>query len=294
MNNRINILVTGSNGQLGRHIAWLASGSSDNYMFADIEELDITDKRAVDRYVADNKIDVIINCAAYTNVDQAEDNEADAMHINATAVGYLADSMKNNGGTLIHISTDYVFGGERHNTPIAEDGEPNPRGAYGRTKLAGEKQVIASGCKYLIIRTAWLYSEYGKNFVKTMMALTGSREEVRVVEDQVGSPTYAGDLASAIFEIVEERKYADNQGIYHYTNEGVCSWYDFAMEIKQMAGNERCRVTPCRSAEYPSKVERPAYSVLDKSKCKQTFKIEIPYWKESLEKCIKNIKSSDQ
>lgn len=284
------ILVTGGNGQLGRSIAAAAAGSPDEYIYTDVTELDITDREQVEKYVASAAPDVIVNCAAYTNVDAAEDDRDLAGRLNGDAAGYLAQAAVKSGAYLIHISTDYVFGGDLLNTPIAEDAAEAPLGVYGVTKLDGERAVAASGVKAIVIRTAWLYSEYGKNFLKTMRRLTSERPEVRVVVDQVGSPTYAGDLAQAIVGIISRRQLEGHEGTYHYSNEGVCSWYDFATCIARVNGSP-AKVLPCRSSEYPSKVTRPAYSVLDKSKFKTTFDVEIPYWMDSLAKCNANIKS---
>ena len=289
----MNILVTGANGQLGCEMRRLGAVSPNNYIFTDVAELDITNADAV-MYVAKHySIDAIVNCAAYTNVDKAESDEAMAELINATAVGNLARAMKEVGGTLFHVSTDYVFGSEG-NTPRTEDMPLNPLGVYGRTKLKGEEAILASGCKALIFRTAWLYSEFGNNFLKTMMRLTAEREQVNVVFDQVGTPTYAGDLALAIFSIIEAGVYDGNEGVYHFSNEGVCSWYDFAVEIAAVAGNTGCRVNPCHSSEFPSPVTRPSYSVLDKTKIKETFDIDIPHWRESMEYCVKRIKANNR
>ena len=289
----MNILVTGANGQLGCEMRRLGAVSPNNYIFTDVAELDITNADAV-MYVAKHySIDAIVNCAAYTNVDKAESDEAMAELINATAVGNLARAMKEVGGTLFHVSTDYVFGSEG-NTPRTEDMPLNPLGVYGRTKLKGEEVILASGCKALIFRTAWLYSEFGNNFLKTMMRLTVEREQVNVVFDQVGTPTYAGDLALAIFSIIEAGVYEGNEGVYHFSNEGVCSWYDFAVEIAAVAGNTGCRVNPCHSSEFPSPVTRPSYSVLDKTKIKNTFDIDIPHWRESMEYCVKRIKANNR
>lgn len=289
----MNILVTGANGQLGCEMRRLGAVSPNNYIFTDVAELDITNADAV-MYVAKHySIDAIVNCAAYTNVDKAESDEAMAELINATAVGNLARAMKEVGGTLFHVSTDYVFGSEG-NTPRTEDMPLNPLGVYGRTKLKGEEAILASGCKALIFRTAWLYSEFGNNFLKTMMRLTAEREQVNVVFDQVGTPTYAGDLALAIFSIIEAGVYEGNEGVYHFSNEGVCSWYDFAVEIAAVAGNTGCRVNPCHSSEFPSPVTRPSYSVLDKTKIKNTFDIDIPHWRESMEYCVKRIKANNR
>lgn len=284
----MNILVTGANGQLGRHMRLLAPGSAHTWLFTDVEELDITSREAVTEFVKENGINIIVNCAAYTNVDKAESDEATAMRINGDAVGYMAEALNDAGGTLIHFSTDYVFGGTMYNTPCSEAMEANPTGAYGRTKLAGEK--AAERCHHLIFRTSWLYSEYGKNFLLTMLRLTAEKEQLSVVFDQVGTPTYAGDLARAVFRIIESGEYLKHEGIYNYANEGVCSWYDFTKEIARQAGQTTCKIMPCHSNEYPSPVKRPAYSVLDKTKFKETFQQEIPYWTEALSRCIANIK----
>jgi dTDP-4-dehydrorhamnose reductase len=261
--------------------------SPNNYIFTDVAELDITNAEAVMQAVKQCGVEVIVNCAAYTNVDKAESDEALAELINATAVGNLAAAMKEVGGTLFHVSTDYVFGSEG-NTPRTEDMPLNPLGVYGRTKLHGEEAIVASGCKALIFRTAWLYSEFGNNFLKTMLRLTAEKESLNVVFDQVGSPTYAGDLALAIFSIIEGGVYAGNEGVYHFSNEGVCSWYDFATEIAAAAGHE-CVVMPCHSNEFPSKVTRPPFSVLDKTKIKTTFGIEIPHWRDSMLYCLQRL-----
>jgi dTDP-4-dehydrorhamnose reductase len=284
----MNILVTGANGQLGRHMRLLAPASAHHWLFTDVEELDSTSREDVATFVAQNNISLIVNCAAYTNVDKAESDEASALRINGDAVGYMAEAMKAVDGTLIHFSTDYVFGGTQYNTPCSEDMAPNPTGAYGRTKLAGEN--AAATCHHLIFRTSWLYSEYGKNFLLTMLRLTAEKPELRVVFDQVGTPTYAGDLAKAVFTLIENGEYARHEGIFNYANEGVCSWYDFTKEIARQSGHTACRILPCHSNEYPSPVKRPAYSVLDKTKFKETFKQEIPYWTEALERCMSGIK----
>lgn len=285
----MNILVTGANGQLGNEMRIVSQKSTDRYFFTDVAELDITDADAVEKMVADNDIKVIVNCAAYTNVDKAEDEEELAELLNARAVANLALSMQRHDGLLVHVSTDYVFGGNRNNTPCREEEPANPTGIYGITKLHGEQAITASGCHYLIIRTAWLYSEFGKNFLKTMLSLTATKPQLKVVFDQVGTPTYAYDLAAAIYDIVEHRNYEGKDGIYHYSNEGVCSWFDFTRMIARYAGNTQCDVQPCHSDEFPSKVVRPSYSVLDKTKIKQTFGIRIPYWTDSLEACLKNM-----
>ena len=284
----MNILVTGANGQLGREMQRLSAVSPNNYTFTDVAELNVTDAGAVRQAVAQTRAEVIVNCAAYTNVERAEEDEEAADRLNRGAAENLARAAEANGATLIHVSTDYVFDGTGHR-PYTEDMATSPLGAYGRTKLAGEEAVKASGCRYLILRTAWLYSEYGNNFLKTMLRLTSERETLRVVFDQVGTPTYAGDLALAIFSLIEAGRYTGNEGVYHFTDEGVCSWYDFAKAIAEYAGHRRCDIQPCHSDEFPSKVKRPSYSVLDKTKFKKTFGIAIPYWTDSLRKCIANI-----
>ncbi|MDE6077567.1 MAG: dTDP-4-dehydrorhamnose reductase [Muribaculaceae bacterium] len=285
----MNILVTGANGQLGNCIRNAAATSKDNYIFTDVAELDITDSDAVARMVSENGIDVIVNCAAYTNVDKAESDAELAEVLNATAVRNLADAAKVNGATLIHVSTDYVFGGSLGNTPRTEEEPVNPTGVYGVTKLHGEQAVAESGANALIFRTAWLYSEFGKNFVKTMLNLTSTKPELKVVFDQVGTPTYAQDLADLIVKIITDRTFRDHPGVYHYSNEGVCSWYDFTKMIAEIAGNKGCDIKPCHSDEFPSPVTRPSYSVLDKTKVKTTFDIEVPYWTDSLKKCVSNL-----
>ena len=282
------ILVTGANGQLGMEMRILGAVAPNEYIFTDVEELDITDKKAVEDFVCQNNIKIIVNCAAYTNVDRAEEDEATAERINAEAVRNLAEAAKMVDGTLFHISTDYVFGGEG-NSPRTEDMPLDPQGAYGRTKLHGEQAIAEVGCKAIIIRTAWLYSEFGKNFLLTMLRLTKEKPTINVVFDQVGTPTYAGDLALTIFSIIEGDMYAGNEGVYHFSNEGVCSWYDFAQEIATAMGHKECKISPCHSDEFPSKVKRPAYSVLDKSKIKRTFGVEIPHWRESMYYCLKRI-----
>ncbi len=289
----MNILVTGANGQLGNCMRLSAKGSSDNYTFTDVAELDITNAEAVERVVMDNDIKVIVNCAAYTNVDKTESDADFAEKLNAGAVANLAKAVKANDGTLIHISTDYVFGGSQGNTPRTETEPVNPTGVYGLTKLHGEQAIADSGCKALIFRTAWLYSEYGKNFVKTMLNLISTKPQLKVVFDQVGTPTYAQDLADAIFDIIDSRKFEGHEGIYHYSNEGVCSWYDFTKMIAAIAGNNGCGIQPCHSDEFPSPVVRPSYSVLDKTKFKNTFGLCIPYWIDSLKTCIKNLKENE-
>lgn len=285
----MNILVTGANGQLGNCIRNTAADSADRYIFTDVAELDITDAGAVSRMIRDNDVKIIVNCAAYTNVDKAESDVELAEKLNAGAVAILANAIKANDGTLFHISTDYVFGGDPYNTPCREDQKGTPTGVYGLTKLHGEQAIEASGCKALIFRTAWLYSEYGKNFVKTMLNLTATKPELKVVFDQTGTPTYAQDLADAIVHIINNRMFDGNEGIYHYSNEGVCSWYDFAKAIAHIASHNNCDIQPCHSDEFPSPVKRPAYSVLDKTKFKTTFGLKVPYWTYSLKTCINNI-----
>lgn len=296
------ILVTGANGQLGTEMRLISRGSQDKYIFSDVNDvegqetvhLDITDIDAVRKLVTECEVDAIVNCAAYTNVDAAEDNYDLAEKLNAEAPAKLAQVMAERNGLLVHISTDYVFGGADQRTPYREDAVGEPTGVYGVTKLHGENAIIESGCKYVIIRTAWLYSEYGKNFCKTMLSLTSSRPEIKVVADQFGTPTYAADLAVAIYSIVSSRSYEGNTGIYHFSNEGSCNWHEFASEIYSRArviAPERpeCTVLPCTSDEYPSKVKRPAYSVLDKTLIKETFGLTIPSWEDSLDACLKNL-----
>lgn len=281
------VLVTGANGQLGRHFRRLAPQSCHTWLFTDVDDVDITDRREVEAWVTARQVQLVVNCAAYTDVDRAESDEAAARRINAEAVGYMADAMAAVGGTLIHFSTDYVFGGNAHNTPCTEQEPANPTGAYGRTKLLGEHE--AARCHSLVLRTSWLYSEYGRNFLLTMLRLTAGKPEVRVVFDQVGTPTYAGDLARAVFGIVESGAYRQHEGLFHFANEGVCSWYDFAVEIARQSGHTACRILPCHSDEYPSPVVRPPYSVLDKTKFKQTFHQEIPHWTDGLRRCLSNL-----
>lgn len=295
----MNILVTGANGQLGNEMRRLGKNSSDNlYLFSDVVApegiethiLDITKAGDVHAFVKQNQINAIINCAAYTNVDKAETDAEFCELLNSEAPSILAKAMKEVGGLLVHISTDYVFGGDPYNTPCKENQRGTPTGIYGLTKLKGEQNILNSGVDYIILRTSWLYSEFGKNFVKTMLNLTLSKPQLKVVFDQCGTPTYAGDLAEVIFEIVENKKYVSNSGIYHFSNEGVCSWFDFAKKIAQLAGHTSCDIQPCHSDEFPSPVKRPAYSVLDKTKIKSTFGIKIPYWEDSLKKCMTQIK----
>ena len=286
----MNILVTGANGQLGHEMQRVAKSSNHNYIFTDVadgyEKLDITNIEDIRNMVKNNNVDIIVNCAAYTNVDKAESDYDTADLINNTAVGNLATAMKEAGGTLIHISTDYVFQGDR-NTPCQEDWTTNPLGVYGKTKLAGEVAIATTGCNSIIIRTAWLYSQWGKNFVKTMQSLTATHDTLKVVFDQVGTPTFAGDLADTIAHIINTGQ-TNKTGIYHFSNEGVCSWYDFAKLICKLSGNT-CDISPCYSEEFPSPVKRPHFSVLDKRKIKETFGIKVPYWTDSLEVCIKQL-----
>lgn len=290
----MNILVTGANGQLGNEVQIVSKQSAkDHYFFTDVcdgyEKLDITDIEKVRAFVKAHEINCVINCAAWTNVDKAETAGDIVETLNAVAPENLAKVMKEAGGLLVHISTDYVFGGDPYNTPCREDQKGTPTGVYGLTKLHGEQKIEATGCDHVIIRTAWLYSEFGHNFVKTMLNLTATKPMLKVVFDQTGTPTYAGDLANVIFDIVENRKFEGNTGVYHFSNEGVCSWYDFTKMIALLAGHTDCDIEPCHSDEYPSPVTRPAYSVLDKTKIKETFGVKIPYWLDSLKKCMNNI-----
>lgn len=296
----MNILVTGANGQLGNEMRIISKDTDDTYTFTDVVEaegvetvlLDITDAEAVRSIVREKGIRCIVNCAAYTNVDKAETDEALCHTLNAEAPKILALAMKEANGLLVQISTDYVFGGDPYNTPCREDQKGTPTGVYGKTKLEGERNVQEAGCDYVIIRTAWLYSEFGKNFVKTMLGLTASKPQLNVVFDQAGTPTYAYDLARAIQTVLAD--YADEnpengyskRGIYHFSNEGVCSWYDFTKKIAELAGNTECDIRPCHSDEFSSPVKRPAYSVLDKTKIKQVFGVEVPYWTDSLKVCM--------
>lgn len=287
----MNILVTGANGQLGNEMQLVSRQSEkDNYTFTDVcegyQKLDITNLDDIRKAVKDGNIQCIVNCAAWTNVDKAETAGPIVETLNATAPAYLAQAMKEVGGLLVHVSTDYVFGGDPYNTPCREDQQGTPTGVYGLTKLHGEQQIAASGAAHVIIRTAWLYSEFGHNFVKTMLQLTATKPQLKVVFDQTGTPTYAGDLAQAIFDIVENRRYEGHTGIYHFSNEGVTSWYDFTKKIAELAGHTTCDIQPCHSDEFPSPVKRPAYSVLDKTKIKETFGVSVPYWEDSLKKCM--------
>ena len=293
----MNILVTGANGQLGHEMRIVSKDSQDSYIFTDVVEvdgvettkLDITNIEEVRTIVRGRDVKVIVNCAAYTNVDKAETDQAFCELLNAKAPENLAVVMKEAGGLLVHVSTDYVFGGDPYNTPCKENQKGTPTGVYGLTKLHGEQNIQQSGVDYLIFRTAWLYSEFGKNFVKTMLNLTATKPQLKVVFDQVGTPTYAYDLAKAIFDIIENRMFEGKTGIYHYSNEGVCSWFDFTKMIAELAGHKDCDVQPCHSDEFPSQVKRPAFSVLDKTKVKETFGIRIPYWTDSLKVCMNNL-----
>ena len=292
------ILVTGANGQLGNEIRIVAQSSSDSYIFTDINHidgvettyLDITDLKAVRKIVTEHQVNAIVNCAAYTNVDKAEEDVALCTLLNRQAPENLAIAMKEVDGLLVHISTDYVFGGDSYNTPYKEEQHGTPTGVYGYTKFLGEQAIQAVGCNHVIIRTAWLYSEFGKNFCKTMMNLTATKPQLKVVFDQVGTPTYALDLARAI-AMVLERFDGSQTGIYHYSNEGVCSWFDFTKMIAEYSGKTECDVQPCHSDEFPSPVKRPSYSVLDKTKIKKVFGVKIPYWTDSLKQCISNLKN---
>lgn len=301
----MNILVTGANGQLGNEMRIVSKQTNDNYTFTDVVEvegvettlLDITDADAIRKIVKENDIRCIVNCAAYTNVDKAESDEPLCRKLNAEAPKLLAEAMKEVNGLLVQISTDYVFGGDPYNTPCREDQEGTPTGVYGKTKLEGERNIEAVGCDYVIIRTAWLYSEFGKNFVKTMLNLTATKPKLTVVFDQAGTPTYAYDLAMVIKTVLAD--YANENpengyskaGVYHFSNEGVCSWFDFTKKIAELAGNTGCDIQPCHSDEFPSPVKRPAYSVLDKTKIKQTFGVKVPYWTDSLRRCMANMKT---
>lgn len=310
----MNILVTGANGQLGNEMRILAKESQDSYIFTDVNTvegvetvfLDITDLNAIRKIVKECNINAIVNCAAYTNVDAAEANEVLAERLNADAPENLAKAIKEVNGLLIHVSTDYVFGAEPYNTPCKEEQTGTPTGVYGATKLHGEQKIIAARCNHVIIRTAWLYSEFGKNFCKTMMNLTATKPELKVVFDQVGTPTYALDLAKAITVVLNDYSNASNlyhskeqgtvsyakTGIYHYSNEGVCSWFDFTKMIAEYNGTTACNIQPCYSLDFPSPVKRPSYSVLDKNKIKTVFGVKVPYWTDSLKKCISNLKNS--
>ena len=299
----MNILVTGANGQLGNEMRIVSKSTNDNYTFTDVVEvegvettlLDITDAEAVRRMVKEKGIGCVVNCAAYTNVDKAESDEALCRKLNAEAPKILAEAMKEVNGLLVQISTDYVFGGDPYNTPCREEQKGTPTGVYGQTKLEGEQNIEVVGCDYVIIRTAWLYSEFGRNFVKTMLNLTATRPKLNVVFDQAGTPTYAYDLAEAIKTVLADYEKEcpeagyGKKGIYHFSNEGVCSWFDFTKKIAELAGNTACDIQPCHSDEFPSPVKRPAYSVLDKTRIKETFGLRIPYWTDSLKVCMENM-----
>ncbi len=308
----MNILVTGANGQLGNELRIVSCGSEDNYIFTDVNEaspeqigmlrrlagdtvrtdtrrLDITDLEAVRGMVSSEKVDIIVNCAAFTDVEAAEDRRELAELLNASAPENLALAMKETGGALFHISTDYVFGAEPYNTPCSEDRTGTPTGVYGLTKLHGEQRIIASGCRYVIIRTAWLYSEFGRNFLRTMLRLTAEKPQLKVVFDQAGTPTYARNLAEAILRIISLRGYAEHPGIYHFSDEGVCSWFDFAKAVATYAGRDGCEILPCHSDEFPSRVVRPAYSVLDKTLIKRTFGVRVPYWTSGVRRCVETL-----
>lgn len=286
-----NILVTGANGQLGSELQQIGFTALDDVFYTDVAELDITSYEAVNSYVEIHEIDTIVNCAAYTAVDRAEDEPELAAKINAEAVQNLAKVAYKQDCLLIHVSTDYVFDGTGEK-PYTEKDKTCPVSVYGKTKLAGEEAIVKSGCLYIIIRTAWLYSVFGNNFVKTILRVAKERPELNVVADQMGSPTYAEDLARAIVTIMENDDRGVQEGIYHFSNEGVCSWYDFASEIVQLCGLS-CKVNPVTTAEYPTKTKRPAYSVLDKTKIKKTFDVSVPDWRESLKKCIKDLMSEN-
>jgi len=292
----MNILVTGANGQLGSSLRRLSSSFEHRFVFTDVNDipgvetvkLDITDKNAIQEIVCREKIDTIINCAAYTNVDKAEDDEATAALLNCRAPQHLAEAAASAGAVLIHVSTDYVFSGEGF-IPLKASDKPAPCSVYGSTKLQGEEAIAQTGCKYIIVRTAWLYSEFGKNFCKTMLSLTADKEQLKVVYDQLGSPTYAADLAAALLTVACKWDRKSNH-IFHYSNQGAISWFDFANAINEIAGH-KCRIEPCLSGEFPSKVRRPHYSVMDKSEIIAAFGVEVPYWRESLVKCINNIQN---
>lgn len=322
----MNILVTGANGQLGNEMRIVSKGSKDKYIFTDVcdehpeslemlhklagddvdattTKLDITNLDAIRQMVKENDVKVIVNCAAWTNVDGAEDPEKLELVelLNAKSPENLAKVMKEASGLLVHISTDYVFGGDPYNTPCKEEQKGTPTGVYGMTKLLGEQNLQATEVDYLIFRTAWLYSEFGKNFVKTMLNLTATKAQLKVIFDQVGTPTYARDLADAILVAIDDYKKEivncqlstvnySKSGVYHFSSEGVCSWFDFTKMIAEYAGNTYCDIQPCHSEEFPSPVERPAFSVLDKTKVKETFGIKVPYWTDSLCKCMSNMK----
>lgn len=288
-----NILITGANGQLGNEMRTALSESNiqGNRFFTDVEELDITNKLAIRDFISGNKIDIIVNCAAYTAVDAAQDDFLSASRININAVANIADAAKVNNAKIIHISTDYVFDGFNYR-PYTEEDRTSPQSIYGSTKLEGEHILLSIEPESIIIRTSWLYSPYGRNFVKTMLKLGKEKETIDVVCDQIGTPTYAADLAKAVTSILSSGKWLS--GIYHFSDEGACSWYDFTKSIHRLAGITSCDVRPVRSSEYPSKVQRPFYSVLDKTKIKENYNIEIPHWEESLQKCIKILEQTDK
>lgn len=293
----MNILVTGANGQLGNEMRIISKKSTDKYIFTDVTQvegfetiyLDITDLEAIRSMVCEYNVNAVVNCAAWTNVDEAENPDKYELveKLNVTAPENLAKAMKEVDGWLVQISTDYVFGKEPYNTPCKEDQKGTPTGVYGQTKLLGEQKIIATVCKHIIIRTAWLYSEFGKNFCKTMLNLTATEPQLNVVFDQCGTPTYAWDLATTIVAALKNPV----EGVYHYSNEGVCSWFDFTKMIAEYSGQTECDIQPCHSNEFPSLVTRPNYSVLDKTKIKETFGIKVPYWTDSLKKCINNLKN---
>lgn len=288
-----NILVTGAHGQLGNEMRTALCGSniSGNYFFTDVMELDITNKLAVCKFVSDNRIDIIVNCAAYTAVDAAQDDFLSASRINVNAVASIADAAVTNNAKVIHISTDYVFDGFNYR-PYTEEDRTSPQSVYGTTKLEGEHILLSIAPESIIIRTSWLYSPYGKNFVKTMLQLGKEKNNINVVCDQIGTPTYAADLAKAITRIIESGKWIN--GIYHFSNEGACSWYDLAKSTHRIAGITSCNIRPVLSSEYPSKAQRPFYSVLDKTKIKENYNISIPHWEESLQKCIKILEQTEK
>ena len=297
------ILVTGANGQLGNEMRLVSRQSSDQYIFTDVNQveglettyLDITNLEAIREMVKREEVNAIVNCAAWTNVDAAETNQELCEKLNAVAPENLAKAMKEVNGLLIQISTDYVFGNDPYNVPCREDQQGTPSGVYGLTKLHGEQKIQATGCEYVIIRTAWLYSEFGKNFCKTMLNLTATKPALKVVFDQVGTPTYALDLANVIMTVLADYskeatlEHYSKTGVYHFSNEGVCSWYDFTKMIAEYSGQTACDVQPCHSDEFPSPVKRPAYSVFDKTRIKETFCLKVPYWTDSLKVCLNNL-----
>ena len=287
----MNILVIGASGQLGQELRVVAEGSAQHYTFASRSELDVTDQLAIRHFVQDHHIDTIINCSAYTAVDRAEDEPEEADRINHQAVAALAALAKAQGLYLIHISTDYVFAGDSHR-PITEEETPRPQSVYGRTKLLGEDAIRRAGCRALILRTSWLYSTYGANFLKTMCRLMQERQELSIVFDQIGTPTYARDLARFIVSYLEQDKGTRQEGTYHFSDEGVASWYDFAEAIRHRMGYS-CQLHPIRSEQYPTKATRPSYSVLDKAKLKRDFGITLPHWQTSLEDCLKQLTSTE-